>query len=245
LLLRQVQLGEHYSDDPIAVRQPVPQLCSGLELQATGEWLTVLHPYLPVAWRVVAFRERYPHGSITTEAILLDWQQGVAIHQATVTDGEGGVATGTGSETRQSFADFVEKSETRAIGRALAALGIGTPFALADLTEGEHVADAPVANASVIPGNGAPSHGKAVPQNDGQKTAERLSRDQARALKALAQQAFGYAAGEARLRQDLGLEEGKALTLMRIAAHTTAAQYATLREAYEATLRQEVEADVP
>ena len=60
--------------------------------------------------------------------LTLDWAQGLAICQATVTDGEGGSATGTGTETRKGFEDFVEKSETRAIGRALAALGISTQF---------------------------------------------------------------------------------------------------------------------
>jgi hypothetical protein len=72
-----------------------------------------------------------------------------------------------------------------------------------------------------------------------------ISRDEARELKRLAQSVFGYAAGEAKLRQDLSLEEGKPLTLMRISAHCTTAQYARLREAYEAALRREVEADVP
>jgi pimeloyl-ACP methyl ester carboxylesterase len=42
------------------------------------------------------------------------------------------------------FADYCERAETRALGRALAALGIGTQFVGQDLTEGDHVADAPV-----------------------------------------------------------------------------------------------------
>jgi hypothetical protein len=76
--------------------------------------------------------------------VLLDWEKGVAIYKATVGDGEGGMATGTGTETRKGFEDFVEKSETRSIGRALAALGIGTQFVGAELDELPHVADAPV-----------------------------------------------------------------------------------------------------
>jgi len=42
------------------------------------------------------------------------------------------------------FTHYCERAETRALGRALAALGIGTQFVGQDLTEGEHVADAPV-----------------------------------------------------------------------------------------------------
>ena len=111
---------------------------------STGQWSTRLDEYLEVKWRLVWFREKYPHGSIATEAIMLDWEKGIAIYKATVGDDEGGVATGTGTETRKSFEDFVEKSETRAIGRALAALGIGTQFVGEELSEGEHIADAPV-----------------------------------------------------------------------------------------------------
>jgi hypothetical protein len=110
----------------------------------TGHFTTRHDEYLEVKWRLVWFREKYPHGSILTEAVLLDWEKGVAIYKATVGDGEGGMATGTGTETRKGFEDFVEKSETRSIGRALAALGIGTQFVGAELDELPHVADAPV-----------------------------------------------------------------------------------------------------
>jgi hypothetical protein len=47
-------------------------------------------------------------------------------------------------ETAAEFADYCEWAETRALGRALAVLGIGTQFVGRDLTEGDHVADAPV-----------------------------------------------------------------------------------------------------
>jgi hypothetical protein len=70
--------------------------------------------------------------------------QGYARFRAIVEDGEGGKATGTGTETKAGFADYVERAETRALGRALAALGIGTQFVAADLTESEHIVDAPV-----------------------------------------------------------------------------------------------------
>jgi hypothetical protein len=75
--------------------------------------------------------------------------------------------------------------------------------------------------------------------------ATRLTADQARELKKLAQTTFGYRKGERRLRQDLGFEVDESLTLRHLAAHVTVAQYAALIASYEATLRQEVEADVP
>jgi hypothetical protein len=110
----------------------------------TGQWVTRQDEYLEVRWRVCWFRERYPHGSITTEAMSIEWEPGIAIYKATVEDGEGGKATATGTETRKSFEDFVEKSETRSVGRALALLGFGTQFVGAELEEGGHICDAPV-----------------------------------------------------------------------------------------------------
>jgi hypothetical protein len=50
---------------------------------------------------------------------------------------------------------------------------------------------------------------------------------------------------ERRLRADLGFEVDEKLTLRHLAAHVTTAQHARLREAYEAALRQGVEADAP
>jgi hypothetical protein len=97
-----------------------------------------------VKWRLCWFRDRYPHGVITTEEICVDLERGYARYKATVADGQGGTATGYGTETAAEFADYCERVETRALGRALAALGIGTQFVGQDLTEGDHVADAPV-----------------------------------------------------------------------------------------------------
>lgn len=123
--------------------------------------------YLPVAWRLVWFRSLCPNGTIETEMVHLDldreteeetyaWNNetrrsekiikrapGIAIFRATVKDGLGGVATGTKSEKAASFPDFIEKAETGAIGRALAALGYGTQFA-PELDEQHRIVDAPV-----------------------------------------------------------------------------------------------------
>ena len=71
--------------------------------------------------------------------------------------------------------------------------------------------------------------------------ASRLTTDQARRLKQLAQQAFGYREGERRLRQDLGFEVDEKLTLRHLAAHVSVVQAQPLMAAYEAALRQSVE----
>ena len=64
----------------------------------------------------------------------------------------GASATGWGSETSQDFADYIEAAETKALGRALAALGFGTQFtrdydfaeAAAATAPRQQVVDAPV-----------------------------------------------------------------------------------------------------
>jgi hypothetical protein len=123
--------------------------------------------YLPVQWRLVWFREHCPDGSIETEMLHLDldreteedgyaWNNetrrsekvvkranGLAVFRAVVKNGKGGIATGTKSEKAASFPDYIEKAETGAIGRALAALGYGTQFA-PDLDEQHRIVDAPV-----------------------------------------------------------------------------------------------------
>jgi hypothetical protein len=111
---------------------------------ASGAWETVYDDYLEVKFRLVMFREKYPHGRITTEEVCVDLDRGYARFKATIEDGEGGLATGYGTETKAGFADYVERAETRSLGRALAALGYGTQFVGQDLTEGNHIVDAPV-----------------------------------------------------------------------------------------------------
>src|SRR5258708_5929144 len=125
--------------------------------------------YLPVAWRLVWFRLECQGGTIDTEELQVDldrevsmevsaWNnetrrsekvvkmaKGYARYKAVVTDGKGARATGTKSESAVNFADYIEKAETGAIGRALAALGYGTQFTGDELDEGvERLADAPV-----------------------------------------------------------------------------------------------------
>lgn len=81
--------------------------------------------YLDGRWRLAWLRDEAPDSQIETELVQLG--EGFAFFKATVTrivDGEvKGRATGHGSETAADFRDFIEKAETKAIGRALNALG--------------------------------------------------------------------------------------------------------------------------
>jgi hypothetical protein len=82
--------------------------------------------YLEVKWRLVWLRHEHPNAIIETQ--LEQHTDAMAVFRATVTIPNGGSATGWGSEQPSDFRDYVEKAETKAIGRALAALGFGTQF---------------------------------------------------------------------------------------------------------------------
>ena len=147
------------SEQAFNPREHLIQIKSG---QRTGD-------YLPVQWRLVWFRERFPNGSIETELLHLDvdremeeevtvWEdrrpkkvmkkaKGFAVFKAIVKDGMGGIATGTGSEASVSFGDYIEKAETKAVGRALAAMGFGTQFT-DEFDEHHRIVDSPVAHAN-------------------------------------------------------------------------------------------------
>ena len=91
--------------------------------------------YIEVKWRLVWLRTDYPDASIETEHIELTNTR--AIFKASVTLPSGASASGCGSETPGDFGDYIEKAETKAIGRALGALGFGTQFTY-DFDEGSH-----------------------------------------------------------------------------------------------------------
>lgn len=83
--------------------------------------------YLEVKWRLVWLRQYHPDARL--ETTLVESTRDHAIFRAEVQISGGGFATGWGSEFREHFANYVEAAETKAIGRALAALGFGTQFA--------------------------------------------------------------------------------------------------------------------
>lgn len=100
--------------------------------------------YLEVKWRLAWLRSEHPDAILTTQ--LESHLDDRAIFSARVELADGGSATGWGSETATSFGNYIEKAETKAIGRALAALGFGTQFCL-DFDDGPEtgvLADAPV-----------------------------------------------------------------------------------------------------
>lgn len=99
--------------------------------------------YLQVMWRLVWFREDHPDWCIDTELVSAD--ENGAIFRSKIYDQTGVLkSSGYGSETKRDFGDFLEKAETKSVGRALAMLGYGTQFT-EDLDEGERIVDSPAA----------------------------------------------------------------------------------------------------
>lgn len=100
--------------------------------------------YLQVMWRLVWFREDHPDWNIDTKLEQYDPTNGHAIFSAKIYDENGTQkSAGYGSESIKDFRDFIEKAETKAVGRALAMLGYGTQFA-PELDEGDRIVDSPV-----------------------------------------------------------------------------------------------------
>ena len=106
--------------------------------------------YLQVQWRLVWFRQDHPDWCINTQMLSYDAAERHAIFKAEILDADGVMkAAATGSESANDFLDFVEKAETKAVGRALAILGYGTQFVGDELDEGNRLMDAPVERPSV------------------------------------------------------------------------------------------------
>ena len=106
--------------------------------------------YLQVMWRLVWFRDEKPLWCIDTQLEQLTDKH--AVFSAKIFD-ENGVlkSAGYGSESINDFRDYIEKAETKAVGRALAMLGYGTQFApeMDECEDGkDRVVDSPVAKGS-------------------------------------------------------------------------------------------------
>jgi len=116
--------------------------------------------YLEVKWRLLWLRTEHPEAVVITE--LVKHEGGMALFKARVTLANGGEATGWGSETINDFGDYIEKAETKALGRACAALGYGTQFCEDfdfQVKEEPAVVDAPVGLPSSKPtANGAQTY---------------------------------------------------------------------------------------
>lgn len=100
--------------------------------------------YLQVAHRLVWMREEHPEWQIITEPVEINIDKKYAIFRSSILNENGRVmATATKAESIAGFADYIEKAETGATGRAAALCGFGTQFA-PELYEGERLADSPV-----------------------------------------------------------------------------------------------------
>lgn len=100
--------------------------------------------YLPVAARMLWFRQDHPDWSIVTEAVVIDGDKHYAIFRASILDTDNRViATATKKEDVKGFGDYVEKAETGSVGRALAYAGYGT------LSDEDAMQESPVASRQV------------------------------------------------------------------------------------------------
>lgn len=125
--------------------------------------------YLEVKWRLLWLRTEHPDAAIDTELVRDDGA--TAVFKARVSLPAGGVASGWGSESADDFGDYLEKAETKALGRALAALGFGTQFC-SDFDFGAadagRVVDSPVDIGSVRGARALPHAGRAEPATERQ-----------------------------------------------------------------------------
>jgi hypothetical protein len=128
--------------------------------------------YLPVSARLVWFRQEHPDWGIETKPVVIDTDKQYAIFEASVYNTEGKLmAKGTKMENIQGFPDYIEKSETGAIGRALAVCGFGTQFApdLEELSRGRAV-DSPIPEDANRFGRNGNSYRDGVPAAGAQST---------------------------------------------------------------------------
>src|SRR5258708_5613365 len=86
----------------------------------TNQWVTTQTEYLPVQWRIFWFRIDNPKGKIDSHALTLDLERGAAIFETYVEREDGGSARMHGSETAGDWKDYIEKAQTKSLGRALA-----------------------------------------------------------------------------------------------------------------------------
>lgn len=98
--------------------------------------------YLQVAYRILWMREEKPNWVITSR--IVERTDSFVIMEATILNEEGKIIS-SAHKCGKFGPNEIEKSESGAIGRALAFLGYGTQFAEDLLDEGDDIADAPIA----------------------------------------------------------------------------------------------------
>jgi len=105
--------------------------------------------YLPVAWRLVWFRQDHPDWTIETKPYHYDAEKSIVIFKAYIKN-EAGQVIATAHKTEASAllpgpmkSEYFEKAETGSIGRALAMCGYGTQFD-PEFDEADRIVDSPV-----------------------------------------------------------------------------------------------------
>jgi hypothetical protein len=139
------------------------------DAQGHETWEVTKTEYLPVQWRLYWFRCENQKGKIDSKLLNIDLERGAAIFETYVEREDGGSARMHGSETQGDWKDYIEKAQTKSLGRALAAVGYGSQFTDDEFVEGERIVDAPVPQ----PAQNAPANTKPttrgnlsmVPQN--------------------------------------------------------------------------------
>lgn len=120
--------------------------------------------YMQVAHRLVWFTEEVPNYRTSTEFLKLTEDETIARVTVEILSTDRNIhgvydvlksVTATKREDKKGFSDHTEKAETGALGRALAILGFGTQFAIADLEEGDRLADSPVVSPTEVSASGS------------------------------------------------------------------------------------------
>lgn len=151
------------------------------DAQGHETWKVTKTEYLPVQWRLYWFRLENQKGKIDSKALTIDLEKGAAIFETYVEREDGGSARMHGSETASDWKDYIEKAQTKSLGRALAAVGYGSQFTDDEFAEGERIVDSPVArqNGHVDAPDAAP---KSSPSQSNSPIAAALEKLQNRAL---------------------------------------------------------------
>ena len=114
------------------------------DAQGRETWEVTKTDYLPVQWRLYWFRLEHPKGKIDSTLVHLDMERGAAVFETYIEREDGGSARMHGSETASDWKDYIEKAQTKSMGRSLAAVGYGSQFTDDEFNEGERIVDSPV-----------------------------------------------------------------------------------------------------
>lgn len=105
--------------------------------------------YLQVTHRLVWFREEHPDWAIRTAVVKIEPE--IAVFEARISNPDGIIiASAHGTQLSAKFPAYIEKAESKAVGRALAFIGYGTAHAQ-ELDDSDDIADSPLHKATISP----------------------------------------------------------------------------------------------